>query len=450
MKKNFWKKNFFSPFSLPVYFFALTILVGTIFLHHPLSLQNTSISWLDALFTATSATCVTGLVVVDTGSFFSPFGQGVILVLIQLGGLGIMTYTSLVFYLWRRKISITDRIAIGQSLLHDPSFHLGHFLISMVKFVFIIEILGALGLYLFDPIYFSPFSALFHSVSAFCNAGFSLFSSSLIQWQDSIWINLVFIVLIVLGGLGFAVILELYEWLTGQKKSKLTWHTKIVLETTLALIIGGTVLIFVAEFFAHPEQTHLKKNILTALFQSVTCRTAGFNSVEVSKMTNLSLLIMIFLMFIGGSPGSCAGGIKTTTFRTFIAFCWSSLIGRKQCVIGKYALEDKSLNKALTLIIFAFVLIFVATAILLASEGGDVPHHLSKGLFLEILFEVVSAFGTVGLSVGLTPQLSIVGKWVIICLMFIGRLGPILFLSLLQSWQSQERFKWPENSLLIG
>ncbi|SDN28083.1 trk system potassium uptake protein TrkH [Desulfonauticus submarinus] len=445
------KKNFISPFSLPVYFFALTILIGAIILHHPISLKGNSISWLDALFTATSATCVTGLIVVDTGSFFSPFGQGVILTLIQLGGLGIMTYTSLVFYLWRKKISITDRIAVGQSLLHDPSFHLGKFLTQMIQFVFFIELGGALLLYLLDPIKFSPFSAIFHSISAFCNAGFSLFSSSLIEWQSSFLVNLIFIILIVSGGLGFAVILEIYERkIHVRTKQKLSWHSKIVLETTLALIVGGTILIFIAEFFAHPEYIDLKKSILTSFFQSITCRTAGFNTVEIDKMTNLSLLIMIFLMFIGGSPGSCAGGIKTTTFRTFVSFGWSNLIGRKQCVIGKYALDDKSLNKALTLIIFAMSLIFLATAILLATEGGDIPHHLTKGLFLEILFEVVSAFGTVGLSVGLTPNLSVIGKMVIIALMFIGRLGPILFLTLLQSWQSQERFKWPENTLLIG
>lgn len=448
------KKKFLSPFALPVYFFALTILLGAILLHQPFSLKGTSISWLDALFTATSATCVTGLIVVDTGSFFSPIGQSIILVLIQLGGLGIMSYTSLVFYLWRKKISITDRIAVGQSLLHDPTFHLGSFLIKMLKFTLAIEFSGAFILYLLEPTKFTPFSALFHSISAFCNAGFSLFSSSLMEYSSNIPINLVFMILIILGGLGFAVILELYEKRIKKvnlKKDKLSWHTNTVLETTFWLIVVGSILIFIAEFFAHSDSNFdFTKGIISSIFQSITCRTAGFNSVDISKMTNLSLFIMIFLMFIGGSPGSCAGGIKTTTFRTLIAFGWSNLIGRKQCVIGKYALEEKSLNKALTLIIFALSIVFLATAILLATEGGDMPHHLSKGRFIEILFEVVSAFGTVGLSTGLTPNLTPFGKSIIILLMFIGRLGPILFLTLLQSWQTQERFKWPENSLLIG
>ncbi len=446
------RKKFLSPFALPIYFFSFTIFLGTVILHQSISLKQGSISWIDALFTATSATCVTGLVVVDTGSFFSPFGQLVILFLIQLGGLGIMTYTSLVFYLWKKRVSITDRIAVGQSLLHDSSFHLGKFLIKMIKFVFIIEFLGAIALYLLDSKHFSWFSAIFHSVSAFCNAGFSLFSTSLIHFKTSLGINIVFISLIVLGGLGFSVLLELFEKrnILKWEKNFLSWHTKIVLETSAGLIIIGAILIFLAEFFAHSSDFNLKQGILTSLFQSITCRTAGFNTLDISKMTNLSLLIMVVLMFIGGSPGSCAGGIKTTTFRTLLALCWSNLIGRKQCVIKGYALDDNSLNKAVTLTVFAFTLVFLSSAVLLATEGGDIPHPLSKGRFIEILFEVVSAFGTVGLSVGLTPKLSYFGKVVIINLMFVGRLGPILFLSVLHSWQTQERFRWPENTLLIG
>ncbi len=444
------KKKIFSPFTLPIFFFSITILIGAILLHSRFSITSKQISWIDALFTATSATCVTGLVVVDIGKFFSTFGQSVILLLIQLGGIGIMTYTSVVFYLWKKRISITDRIAVGQSLLHDPSFHLGKFLIDLIKFVFIIEILGAIALHIANPKHFSWFCALFHSVSAFCNAGFSLFSNSLIDFRNSIAINFIFIFLIVSGGLGFGVLVELWQKKSITKRKRLSWHTKVVLETTLGLILTGAILIFLAEFFAHKSDFNFKELALSSLFQSVTCRTAGFNTLEISKMTNLSLLIMIVLMFIGGSPGSCAGGIKTTTFRALLSFCWSNLIGRKQCVIKHYALDEKSLNKAITLTIFAFSLVFLSFTILLATQGGDIPHPLSKGRFIEILFEVVSAFGTVGLSTGLTPKLSFLGKIVIINLMFIGRLGPILFLSVLHSWQTQEKFKWPENTLLIG
>ncbi len=444
------KRKIFSPFTLPIYFFSITIFTGTLLLHSKFSITSKEISWIDALFTATSATCVTGLVVVDTGKFFSTFGQSVILLLIQLGGIGIMTYTSVVFYLWKKRISITDRIAVGQSLLHDPSFNLGRFLIDVIKFVFIIELFGAILLHIADPKHFSWFSAFFHSVSAFCNAGFSLFSNSLIGFRDSIPINFIFIFLIVSGGLGFGVLVELWQKRFIFRKKRLSWHTKVVLETTIGLILTGAVLIFLSEFFGHKSDLNLKELALCSLFQSVTCRTAGFNTLEISKMTNLSLLIMMVLMFIGGSPGSCTGGIKTTTFRALLSFCWSNLIGRRQCVIKHYALDEKSLNKAITLTIFASSLIFLSFTILLATQGGDIPHPLSKGRFIEILFEVISAFGTVGLSAGFTPKLSFFGKIVIISLMFIGRLGPILFLSVLHSWQTQEKFRWPENTLLIG
>ncbi|WP_457571251.1 TrkH family potassium uptake protein [Desulfovulcanus sp.] len=449
------RRNLLTPFSLPIYFFALTIFGGTALLHHPISLAKGPISWIDALFTATSATCVTGLTVVDTGSFFSRFGQSVILVLMQLGGLGIMTYTSLVFYLWRKKITITDRIAVGQSLLHDPSFHLGKFLQQLIVAVLFIELLGGIVLYFLDPHFFSPFSAIFHSVSAFCNAGFSLFSQSLMGWRSSWAVNLVFMVLIILGGLGFAVLMELNLVVltfnsSDKPRYKISWQSRVVLSTTAFLILFGWIAIFLAEFLGQNGGLNINEYILTSLFQSVTCRTAGFNTLDIGQMTNISLLVMILLMFVGGSPGSCAGGIKTTTFRGLIALAVSNILGRKQCVIGKFALDEKSLNKVITLIIFAVVLIFISTLFLLISEGGDLPHPEAKGQFLEILFEVVSAFGTVGLSTGLTPKLTFWGKWIIIFLMFVGRLGPILFLTLLQSWQTKERFSWPENSLLIG
>jgi len=457
MAMNFMrKKSLFTPFSLPVYFFSLTIMAGTVLLHHPISLAKGPITWIDALFTATSATCVTGLIVVDTGSFFSPFGQSVILVLIQLGGLGIMTYTSLVFYLWRKKITITDRIAVGQSLLHDPTFHLGKFLQQLIIAVLIIELLGAIVLYFLDPHFFSPFSAVFHSVSAFCNAGFSLFSQSLMPWRSSWTVNLVFIILIILGGLGFAVLVELKQafsftfYNSRKPRYKISWQSQVVLSTTAFLILFGWITIFWAEFFGQRHNLSLSEHILTSLFQSVTCRTAGFNTLDIGHMTHVSMLIMILLMFVGGSPGSCAGGIKTTTFRGLLALAVSNILGRKQCVIGKFALDEKSLNKVITLVIFAIVLIFTSTLLLLISEGGDLPHPEAKGQFLEILFEVVSAFGTVGLSTGLTPKLTFWGKCIIIFLMFVGRLGPIVFLTLLQSWQTKERFSWPESSLLIG
>ncbi len=453
------KQRLLTPFGFPIYFFAITILLGAFLLHLDIAWVGPgSISWLNALFTASSATCVTGLAVVAT-SGFSLFGQCVILFLIQLGGLGIMTYTSLVFYLWRKRISITDRVAVGQSLLHDPSFNLGRFLVQIIVLCLSIETAGAMLLFVCDPVGFAPFSAVFHAVSAFCNAGFSLFDSSLMHWGSDAGVNGVIIGLVILGGLGFSVLIDIVGTARsrmcsrGTPPKKLAWQTSIVLRTSFFLIFLGWGVIFAAEWDWSAGSTDLHQvgsELLKALFQSVSTRTAGFTTVDIGKMSNIALVFMLPLMLIGGSPGSCAGGMKTTTFRTIIAFAWSQLLGRRQVVINGYALEEKSVNKALILLILAVVMVVTATVILSISEGGELPHLRGRGQVMEILFEVVSAFGTVGLSTGLTPLLSPVGKAVVIVLMFVGRLGPIAFLAFLQGWQTRERFAWPERDMLIG
>lgn len=438
--------------------FALTILAGAVVLMLAPCRAGQPLSFVDALFTSTSAVCVTGLVVVDTGSFFSTTGQGVILALIQLGGLGIMTYTSLALLLWRHKVSLSDRLAVRQTLLHDPAFSFGRFLSHVVMACLLIETVGALCLYLLAPEGFPPFSALFHAVSAFCNAGFALQPDSLMRWQTDLDVNLVFVLLIILGGLGFAVILELAEYLTrvrlrdlGGRRDRLSWHTRVVLSTSLALIVGGALWIFLAEFALHRGEFSHMEEFLKSLFQSVTCRTAGFNTMEIGGLTNVSLLVMIALMFIGGSPGSCAGGVKTTTFRALGGFCLARLRGRQQSVVSRrFALDSRTMNDALTLIMFAMVIIGAAALILSVTEVGAVPHSETRGLFLEILFECVSAFATVGLSTGLTPTLSVAGKLVVTVLMFVGRLGPIVFISVLHDLQREESFRWPEKSLPIG
>lgn len=460
---HFRFRTLWNPFVLPVIGFALTIFCGSILLTLPWARHAQDLQWVDALFTATSATCVTGLAVVDTGHFFTPFGQLVILILIQLGGLGIMTYTSLIFYLWRRRINLTDRIAVGQSLMHDPSFNLAKFLRLVVLSTLSIEAVGAGCLMLSTSRgnhRFDLFSAVFHSVSAYCNAGFSLFSNSLMDWSDDWAVNIIFMALIVAGGLGFSVLVELAgqrhallstsgQW-TEKEGWGISWQSQVVLKTTFFLIIGGWLLIFLSEFFAANQHLPFAHCLLSSLFQSVTARTAGFNSVDIGEMTNVSLLILIILMFIGGSPGSCAGGIKTTTFRSLIAMGLAQLKGREQVVISGFALDKKTVNKAVSLTVISVAFVFVAVILLSVTEGGDTPHHLVRGQFLEILFEVVSAYGTVGLSTGLTPHLSVLGKMVLIVLMFVGRLGPIVFLSLIQSLQVREHFSWPENSLLVG
>ncbi|NDY56539.1 potassium transporter TrkH [Desulfovibrio sulfodismutans] len=451
-------KKFLSPLALPIYVFAAAIVLGGVLLCSPFSHAGPDVSFLDALFTATSATCVTGLAVVDTGTAYSTFGQVVILLLIQLGGLGIMTYASLFFYLWRRRVSLTDHIAVGQSLMQDPSFHLGHFLLRVVACVAVIESVGALALHLLDPQGFSPFSAVFHSVSAFCNAGFGLFSDNLMGYRGNAGVNLVIMALIVLGGLGFTVLVEMYrlgrERLRPRERlvprRRLSWYSRTVLTTSAFLIAIGAVLLFIGEMNTGSAGTDKADAVLAALFQSVTCRTAGFNTLDIGHMGEASLIIMILLMFIGGSPGSCAGGIKTTTFRVLAAFGRAQMRGGRQAVIGRYAVDDGTLNRAMTLTIFALGIVLAALLVLCFTEGATMAHHLAPGRFMDILFEVVSAFGTVGLSTGLTPHLTPAGKIVIIVLMFVGRLGPIVFLSVLQGFQERPRYQWPEQGMLIG
>lgn len=449
-------RKFFAPLALPIHAFALAILAGGAALSSGMSSDGEPVRFLDALFTATSATCVTGLTVVDTPTAFNTAGQAIILALIQLGGLGIMTYTSLVFILWRRRVSMTDFEAVGESLLHDPRFKLGGFLGRMVLMVFLTELAGALALHLMDPGGFPPFSALFHAVSAFCNAGFALFPDNLTRYAAHPGINLVVMGLIILGGLGFSTLHETHHRLKGLftprsrgPRPALSWYARIVLSTSAFLIVAGAAGIYLGEHASGGVGTGPAEKALAALFQSVSCRTAGFNTVDIGAMTNLSLTVMLFLMFVGGSPASCAGGIKTTTFRVMVSFAAAQIMGRDQTVVRGMAVEPRTLNKALTLAIFGMTIVSAATLALCITET---PHHSpgSRALFLDSLFEVVSAFGTVGLSTGLTQNLSDSGKVVIMLVMFIGRIGPIAFLSFLQALQEPPRYRWPEEGMLIG
>ena len=449
-----------SPYWVPVWFFAAAILSGALLLHFSISHPGGPLTWLDALFTATSAICVTGLIVVDTGSHLGPLGQGVVLVLMQLGGLGIMTFTSLLAHLLGRRVTLGDRIAVGQSLLHDPAFSLGGFLARVVCGVLALEAVGAVCLHLLDPDGFPAFSAVFHAVSAFCNAGFSLQADSLSAWRGDVAVNLVFMALIVLGGLGFHVLNELAglarRVLRGRGLRRrgapglLTWHTRVVLATSAFLILGGAAGIFLAERLSGGWDLPLSEQVLVSFFQSVTCRTAGFNTVDVAGLSNVSLLLMIVLMGIGGSPGSCAGGVKTTTFRAWIGFVGAQIRGRSQARIQGTALTRASMNKALTLSVFAFLFVLVGLVLLTVLEGGAVPHTQARGQFMETLFETMSAFGTVGLSTGMTDTLSGAGKVVVIVLMFVGRLGPMWLLAALQSWQREPAFRLPEDDLPMG
>ena len=453
-----WRRLFLYPLLIPIYFFGLAILLGSWLLVLPVCLApGNTISWTDALFTAASATCVTGLTVVDTGTAFSAWGKAVILVLIQIGGLGIMSLTSLAMYLFRKRVSLTDRIAVGQNLLLDASFHLGGFLLRIVFYTLVIELAGALLLLWCTHGVMDIPAALFHSVSAFCNAGFSLYGDSLSRWVDDLAVNMVMIGLITLGGIGFFVMTDVTRWLTIRIKTwgkpprpLLGWYSTVVLRTSIFLVVAGTLAIFGAEWVVQHHEQPETTALLASLFQAVSCRTAGFNTVPIGELTNVTLLLMMTLMFIGAAPGSCGGGIKVTTFRVLVAFLRSELRNRDQAVIGRMAASRDAVRRALSLFAFSVFIVVTAILILSLSETGAQTHAQARGMFLEIAFEVVSAYGTAGISTGLTPKLSMFGKYVIILLMFIGRLGPLIFVGALHALQRQEAFSRPESDLLIG
>lgn len=448
-----------SPYWMPVWFFAGTIAIGALLLHLDTGHPGGPISLMDAVFTATSAMCVTGLAVVDTGSFFSLSGQNVILALFQLGGLGIMTFTTLIIHLMGQQVSLGDRIAVGQSLLHDPTFSLPRFLTRVVVGTLALEAVGASCLWLMDPVGFPPYSAVFHSVSAFCNAGFSLYPDSLTRWQGHVGVNAVIMILITAGGLGFYVLNECAmlgkSLLLGRRPQRkgaylLSWHSTTVLRTSLFLVAAGTVVIFFAEGLAGTGPADPGLRLLTSLFQSVTCRTAGFNTVDIGMMSNVSLLFMMALMFIGGSPGSCAGGIKTTSFRALWGFVAAQFRGRDQVRVGRYALSQNALNTVFSLFIIAAMLVAVGTMALTSLETAGESYLIGRDRFMINMFEVISAFATVGLSTGLTPTLNGAEKGMIVVLMFVGRLGPVWLLSALHSWQAECRYRVPTETLPLG
>ena len=422
----------------------------------PLASTGEPLNFVDALFTATSATCVTGLIVVDTGTAFSTFGQIVILILIQIGGLGIMTLSTFFIFIVVGQFSILNRDVIQETLTQKPIKNLASLLKTTFLLTIILETIGAILLTLrfvnAFPLKKAAYLGIFHSISAFCNAGFSLFYNSFENYEADYVINAILIILIILGGIGYIVLQDLRQGLrkkNGRCFFQISFHSKIVLVTTLFLIIFGAINIFILE---HENVLHgypLDIKMLTSVFQSVTTRTAGFNTLNISDLTNVSLFFIIILMFIGASPGSCGGGIKTTTFTALIAFLISRFRNQREVNIRYRRVPEEIISKVISITFFSIIVIIVATLTLMVSEIGEVSHQQSRGMFVEILFEVVSAFGTVGLSTGLTTSLTVFGKILISLVMFIGRLGP-LTVALAIGAKEPLKFRYAKENFLVG
>jgi len=445
-----------SPERIPLAGFLALIAAGTALLLLPAASRQGSIPFVDALFTATSASCVTGLIVVDTGSFFSPFGQAVILLLLQIGGLGIMTLSTLFLLMAGRRLSLAGRSVIQDTFTHSGERNPAQIIRRVFVFTFGMEAFGAALLFAaFLPTGTGTADALwqavFHAVSAFCNAGFSLFSDSLAGFRTSWMINLTVCLLIVAGGIGFLVVAEVRTHASFRARTwrRLSLHSKLVLTSTALLIVVGTILILVMEWSNTLSALTTPQKVLAAVFQSITTRTAGFNTLPIGAMASETLFVVILLMFVGASPGSCGGGIKTTTFATICLLGAARLRGRDQPQAFWRRISESSTAKAIGVAMLSLLVIVVGTLMLTMSELGGVSRLHSQGKFFELLFEAVSAFGTVGLSMGATADLSTAGKLLVTAIMFTGRLGPLV-LAVAVARRHAPRFSYAEEKVMIG
>ena len=414
------------------------------------------ISLLDALFTSTSATCVTGLAVRST-SEFSWLGQLAILVLIQLGGVGIMTVTTFIMFSASGRADLRQKMTIAETLGGDPRadlrWLLGRVLIATLGF----EAAGFVLLFarfLFSMSFPDAFwHALFHSVSAFCNAGFSLNDDSLESYRGDVVVNVTISLLIILGGIGFPVMLDVARNWHGtwrERWERLHLHSKTMVIGSLLLLVIPTFVFLVLEWNNSLADAPIWQRPMIAAFQSVTCRTAGFNTIPVSSLSNASIFIVVLLMMIGAGSCSTGGGAKVSTAAILVTYAWHAFRGREHINIARRTIPLVSVQRAVATVMLFVVLAIVALTLLLVAEQSVIPHSQSQGVFLDALFEVFSALGTVGLSTGMTPHLSVVGRVIIIALMFAGRLGPISVFVALSRSQKKSPVQYPPEEPLIG
>jgi len=438
-----WK---LTPYQILVLGFAGLILCGALLLMTTTaSVNGQSLSFIDALFTSTSAVCVTGLIVVDTGTYFSLFGQLVIIFLIQAGGLGIMTMATLMALVMRRKIQLRERLIMQEALNQMTVSGVVRLTQYIILVTLLIEFIGGtiLAIHWYPElgsqgIYFG----YWHGISSFCNAGFDLFGNftSLTNYVDDSTVNLTIAALIILGGIGFTVIFDVGH---NRRWHKFALHTKLVLVTTIVLLVFGTLVIFLLEM-NNPNtlgQLSWQGKFLGSYFQSVSTRTAGYNTVDIGKLQDVTIFFMVILMFIGASPSSTGGGIKTTTIGVLIAAVWALITGKQDAEIFQRRIPQQLIYKAFSVFFIAAGLVIFVTMMMSITENAS---------FLKILFEVVSAFGTVGLSTGITPTLTDYGKMWIIATMFAGRVGPVTLALALALRTTKGMVHYPEGKINIG
>mgnify|MGYP004463254787 FL=1 len=445
MSKHIWFQNKLSSFQIIILGFAGVIVLGALLLMLPIATQNGVITpFSKTLFTATSAVCVTGLVVFDTASYWSGFGQLIILIMIQIGGLGVISVASFLSMLAGRKISLMQRQTM-QNALSAPQ--MGG-IVKLTRFIFLVSFaIEGIGALLLMPVFMTKYGirgiwmAVFHSVSAFCNAGFDLMGnqtgqySSLTSFAGSGYVTLVICLLILIGGIGFLTWKDIAVKKTRFKEYSM--QTKVILVTTTILIVIPAVFFFFSDFAKEP----LKDRICMSVFQAVTPRTAGFNTADLNKMSDAGRSVMMLLMLIGGSPGSTAGGMKTTTIAVLFANAIAVFRKRQNANCYGRRIDDSTVKNA-SAILFMYVFFSMLSAIIISITDG-IPMQMG-------MFETFSAIGTVGLTLGITPTLSAVSRFVLILLMFFGRVGGLTIIYAAFSQKDASTLKYPMENITVG
>jgi trk system potassium uptake protein TrkH len=437
----------------------LIIGLGSLLLRLPAAQNGSRLGWIDTVFTATSAACVTGLVVADTGTQFTPFGQAVLLVLMQFGGIGVMTIGTIVILALGRRPPPAMRAILRTLTAHRPALRPRDVLSMVVLTTATVETAGALLLFVgfarTHTVGEAAWLAAFHSVSAFCNAGFALWPDSFSRYASDPLINLTIMSLIVAGNLGFVVVVEVRQWAISRIRRagsyvRLSLHSKIVLSGSVIAIFGGALVFLVLEAGNALSRRSFGERLLIATFQSVTTRTAGFNTVDIGALTNPTLLAFIALMFVGAGPGSMAGGIKLTSAAVVLTLVWQRLRGLPEVRLFGRSIGEPTLQRAVVLAFLASLLVGLAiVAIELVQTKGPLDPQ-SRGELFGVTFEVVSAFGTVGLSMGITAALAPLGKVVIILLMFAGRLGPLALMDFFEHLPPPPPVRYAKEEMVIG
>jgi trk system potassium uptake protein TrkH len=457
MPSNRQERFHFTPAQVLVLGFATLIVVGAFVLWLPVSSEpGKSLSFVDALFTATSAVCVTGLIVVDTASQFSPFGEWFILALIQAGGLGIMTLSTLMILLMGKRISLRERLVMQSALGSFSIAGVVRLTRNIIVTTLAIEATGALLLWGYFavvkayPMKQAAYWGLFHAVSAFNNAGFDVTRESLRGFGQDPFVLMVIAVLLVLGGLGFFVIEDVWR---NRRWEKFSLHSRLVLKVSFWLTVIPAVLYFGLEY-ANPETfgpMPFVHKMTNALFSAVTPRTAGFESVVTGAFRDATLLMTIILMFVGASPGGTGGGVKTTTAAMIAITLRATAKGTEEIQMMNRRLPKDLVDKSITIVAIAIALVLTVTGILLVTEQTALEDPASPISFIHVLFEVVSAFGTVGLSAGLSGELTSIGKVLITITMFVGRVGPLtMAAALAQRKLTRDPIHYPEDRVMIG